>query len=115
MRVCCSSSSLLSTGDQVPWPTLTLYHRTSASATMSTLVMALDNENYIAAMFLEAACIIDFQHRWMSANTWAKLIKDRYKLNEQLSFAGNALVKVLVLKQNRHLVNSMDIDHSNIP
>ena len=82
---------------------------------MSTLVMALDNANYIAAVFLEAAHVADFQHRWMSANTWAKLIKDQYKLNEQLSFTGNALVKVLGLKQNRHLVNSMDVDHSNIP
>ena len=77
--------------------------------------MALDNANYIAAVFLEAACIIDFQHRWMLADTWAELIKDWYKLNEQLSFTGNALVKVLGLKQNRHLVNSMDINCSNIP
>jgi len=35
---------------------------------MSILVMALDNANYIAAMFLEAAHIIKFQHRWMSAD-----------------------------------------------
>ena len=65
-------------------------------ATMSTLVTALDNANYIAVMFLEAAHVADFQHRWMSANTWAKLIKDWYKLNEQLRFTGNDLVKDLV-------------------
>jgi len=51
----------------------------------------------------------------MSANTRAKLIKDQYKLNEQLSFTGNDLVKVLGLKKNRHLVNNMDVDQNNIP
>ena len=82
---------------------------------MATLVTALDNANYIGAMFLEAAHVVGFQHRWMLANTWAKLIKDWYMLNEQLSFTGNDLVKVLGFKKNRHLVNSMDVNCSNIP
>ena len=66
---------------------------TSYSVTMSTLLHSICSANFIVASFLEAAHVAEYQHQWMTADTWAELIKQRFKLEERsLTFTGNDLV-----------------------
>ena len=77
---------------------------------MSTLLHSICSANFIVASFLEAARVVEFQQRWMTANTWAELIKQCYKLEERsLTFTGNDLLNAFK-GPHKHLAMLMEID-----
>ena len=51
----------------------------------------------------------------MTANTWAELICLCFQLSDDLCFNGKDLVKVISLRDNEYLRNSMDVDRNNVP
>jgi len=50
---------------------------------------------YIIDSFLQAARQPLFQHRWMTAETWAELIARHYQLPEATCYSGQKLVNAL--------------------
>jgi len=73
------------------------------------------NPNLAVALFIEAACIMDFHQRWMTADTWAELIIHHFNIELSLSFNGSYLVKVLGRKHHKQLWNLMECDQKIIP
>jgi len=71
--------------------------------------MPVDKNHFILACFLEASCRSEFQHRWMSAETWAQLIV-KYTLitNTELIFNGVELNRCINAKKQKHIRDQMD-------
>ncbi len=62
----------------------------------------------IKSCFLQATRREEFQNKWMSADTWAKLIA-KYCIRDSTIFNGTILDKCLSLRQNEHLRTQMDM------
>jgi len=76
--------------------------------------MARVDSGFIKSSFLEATRREDFQNKWMSSDTWAKLIAKYCITDSTLIFNGTELNKCLNSRQNVHLREQMDMK-SNIP
>ncbi len=63
---------------------------------------------FIKSCFLQATRREEFQNKWMSADTWAKLIA-KYCITDSTIFNGTILDKCLSLRQNEHLRTQMDM------
>ena len=50
---------------------------------------------YIIDSFLQAARQPSFQHRWMTAETWAELIARHYQLPEATCYSRQKLVNAI--------------------
>jgi len=64
---------------------------------------------FIKSCFLQATRREEFQNKWMSADTWAKLIAKYCITDSTLTFNGTNLDKCLSLRQNEHLRTQMDM------
>ena len=76
--------------------------------------MARVDSGFIKSSFLEATRGENFQNKWMSSDTWAKLIAKYCITDSTLIFNGTELNKCLNSRQNVHLREQMDMK-SNIP
>jgi hypothetical protein len=69
--------------------------------------------NHIIAMFLQACRNPLFQHSWMAAETWSKVINDHYRIAPSLRFSGENLLKAVSgCKWLNNLVNTGVINDS---
>ena len=68
----------------------------------------VDN-GFIKSSFLLATRREEFQHKWMSAETWAQLIVKYSIIDETLVFDGNQLDKCLNSRENVRLREQMDL------
>jgi hypothetical protein len=64
---------------------------------------------FIKSCFFQATRREEFQNKWMSADTWAKLIAKYCITDSTLIFNGTNLDKCLSLQQNEHLRMQMDM------
>ena len=71
--------------------------------------MPVDKNHFILSCFLEASRRNEFQHRWMSAETWARLIVKYTRIsNTELVFNGVELNRCINAKKQKHLRDEMD-------
>jgi hypothetical protein len=71
--------------------------------------MPVDKNHFILACFLEASRRSEFQHRWMSAETWAQLIvKCTLITNTELVFNGVELNRCINAKKNSLIRSEME-------
>jgi hypothetical protein len=73
----------------------------------------VDN-GFIKSSFLLATRREEFQHKWMSAETWAQLIVKYSIIDPSLVFCGDQLDKCLNSRENVRLREQMDLK-SNVP
>ena len=71
--------------------------------------MARVDSGFIKSSFLEATRREDFQNKWMSSDTQAKLIAKYCITDSALIFNGTELNKCLNSRQNVHLREQMDM------
>ena len=72
--------------------------------------MPVDKNHFILACFLKASRRSKFQHRWMSAETWAQLIVKKYTFisNNELVFNGVELNRCINTKKNSLICLEME-------
>ncbi len=69
--------------------------------------------NHIIATFLQACRNPLFQHHWMAAETWSKLIDNHYRIAPSLRFSGENFLKAISqYKWLNNLVNTGVINDS---
>ena len=68
----------------------------------------VDN-GFIKTSFLQAARREEFQHKWMSAETWAQLIVKYSIVDSNLIFNGDQLDKCINSRENKRLREEMDL------
>ena len=71
--------------------------------------------DFIVSSFKEACQNNEFHHRWMTADTWAKLIVKYYKLSNDVAYNGKQLVRALALRKYSYLNNQIQADPQNVP
>ena len=92
---------------------LTFRCRILFSAKMSNRRHSDVDSKFIVSCFQSVCQVEACHHRWMTADTWAKLICSSGIKNE-LHFTGDQLVKALSKKENAHLRVPMQ-ERNNIP
>jgi len=73
------------------------------------------NPDYIVSSFLEVTQVLKFQHQWMSAETWAKIVVSYCRLHTSLTFEGKDLIQCISLNKFKGLTQQMDIGRTSIP
>ena len=72
------------------------------------------DQGFILSLFSEATHRKDFQHKWMSSDTWAALINKYYVFDNTLAFNGKDLLASINSKKQRHLQAQLDL-RSSVP
>jgi hypothetical protein len=57
--------------------------------------MPADHASFIIACFKEGSCQPDFQHKWMTADTWAAILNKYCVKNSSLAFNGKQLLSAI--------------------
>ena len=67
------------------------------------------DQGFILSLFSEATRRKEFQHKWMSSDTWAALINKYYVFDNTLAFNGKDLLASINSKNQRHLQEKLDL------
>lgn len=71
------------------------------------------NSNFVFTTFLDACKVPTFHNKWMSAQTWAEVIVQRFSITPDLQFDGQTLVNTIARK--KHFATAMDMAWNNAP
>jgi len=71
--------------------------------------------DFIVSSFKEACQNNEFHHRWMTADTWAKVIVKYYKLSNDVAYNGKQIVRALALRKYSYINKQMQADPQNVP
>ena len=69
-----------------------------------------DKRKYIIATFLEACSNSRHHHRWMDADTWAKVIAVQYNLNDVVQFSGADIAKAFQYGNGKIIHQQMELE-----
>jgi len=69
-----------------------------------------DKRKYIIATFLEACSNSRHHHRWMDADTWAKVIAVQYNLNDAVKFSGADIAKAFQYGNGKIIHQQMELE-----
>ena len=69
-----------------------------------------DKRKYILATFLEACSNSRHHHRWMDADTWAKVIAVQYNLSAAVKFSGADIAKAFQYGNGKIIHQQMELE-----
>jgi len=69
-----------------------------------------DKRKYILATFLEACSNSRHHHRWMDADTWAKVIAVQYNLDDAVQFSGVDVAKAFQYGNGKIIHQQMELE-----
>ena len=89
--------------------TVAMEHRQTNKSNSNMPSLGSIENGFIKTSFLMAARREEFHHRWMSTETWAKLIVKYSIVDSSLMFNGEQLEKCLKRRENKGLREEMDL------
>ena len=69
-----------------------------------------DKRKYIIATFLEACSNSRHHHRWIDADTWAKVIAVQYNLDDAVKFSGTDISKAFQYGNGKIIHQQMELE-----